>query len=80
MGMHEGLPIAGYQPQSQSAVDTVNASKMMEEQVLRFLDQLAGQADPRWLAIGRTHIEQGFMAVNRAVFHPSRVRLPGDAE
>ncbi|ARJ70086.1 DUF7681 family protein [Paracoccus contaminans] len=45
----------------------------LEEAVLHQLDQLArlGSIDQRWLSVGRTHIEQGFMAVNRAV-----ARLP----
>ena len=79
--LHEGLPIAGYRPQETSAVNVVNENKKLEEEVLRVLDILAGAPgiDGRWLAIGRTHIEQGFMAVNRAVFKPGRVALPGDA-
>jgi hypothetical protein len=78
MSMHEGLPVAGYRPQSTTAVDLVNANKQLEEQCLRMLDSLVGKVDPRWLAIGRTQIEQGWMAVNRAVFQPARVKLPGD--
>jgi hypothetical protein len=80
MGEHNGLPVAGYRPQSTAKVDLVNRNKEIEEQVLRVLDDLAKQPgiDPRWFAIGRTAIEQGFMAVNRAVFQPSRVSLPGD--
>jgi hypothetical protein len=78
MTTHEGLPVAGYQSQSSEAVAMVNSSKQLEEQVLRFIDSLSGKIDPRWIAIGRTHIEQGFMAINRAVFQPSRVKLPGD--
>lgn len=27
--------------------------------------------NPRWAAISRTHIEQGAMALRRAVFHPN---------
>jgi hypothetical protein len=60
----------------------VNENKKMEEQVLRQIDMLAGDkhlaVDQRWLAIGRTAIEQGFMAINRAVFKPGRVKLLGD--
>lgn len=42
------------------------------------LDTWAGdkEFDQRWLAIGRTHLEQGFMAINRAVFRPQRIELP----
>lgn len=80
MGQHEGLPVAGYRPQSEVNVERVNLNKRLEEQTLRALDVLAQQADidKRWLAIGRTAIEQGFMAVNRAVFQPGRVALPAD--
>lgn len=72
---HDGLPVAGYKPQSTEAVELVNANKVVEEIVLRNLDDLAEMpgVDKRWLAIGRTLIEQGFMAVNRAVFKPGRI-------
>lgn len=79
---HTGLPVAGYQAQSQEKVDVVNTNKQAEETILRILDDLANRhgINQRWLAIGRTHIEQGFMAVNRAVFQPARVTLPTDAK
>ena len=82
MTVHTGLPVSGYQKQSQAAVDLVNANKEAEEQILRDLDNLAlsPEVDKRWLAIGRTNIEQGFMAINRAIFKPVRVALPGDAQ
>lgn len=77
---HSGLPVAGYRPQDQSAVDLVNANKRDEEAILRGLDGLEARpdVDQRWLAIGRTQIEQGFMAVNRSIFKPSRVNLAED--
>lgn len=77
---HTGLPVAGYQPQSDDRVATVNQNKTLEEMVLRQIDglQAANSFDPRRLAIGRTAIEEGFMAINRAVFQPTRVNLPGD--
>jgi len=77
---HKGLPVSGYQPQSDEAVTIVNIMKATEEKLLRALDDLAERddVDKRWLSIGRTQIEQGFMAVNRSVFRPGRVRLPGD--
>lgn len=75
MTQHSGLPVQGYRPQSGEAVALVNLNKQLEEQVLRALDLLAAnpEIDGRWLAIGRTAIEQGFMAVNRAVFKPARL-------
>lgn len=80
MTEHNGLPVAGYRPQNQNAVDLVNENKQAEELVLRILDDLKANdaIDQRWLAIGRTAIEQGFMAVNRSVFKPSRVKLEGE--
>ncbi|GLK74669.1 hypothetical protein KHC23_08590 [Ancylobacter dichloromethanicus] len=80
MSEHKGLPVAGYRPQSREATALVNAHKQAEERVLRALDKLAERSDvdKRWLAIGRTEIERGFMAINRAVFRPERVSLPED--
>lgn len=34
--------------------------------------------DQRWIAVARTHFQEGFMALNRAVFQPQRIRLPED--
>lgn len=80
--MHDGLPVAGYKPQAATSIQAVNRNKELEERVLRALDDLAFEpdVDKRWLAIGRTQIEQGFMAVNRAIFNPVRATLPGDRE
>lgn len=77
---HQPLPVAGYQAQDGSRVDLVNANKRLEERVLRALDVLGADpaVDKRWLAIGRTGIEQGFMAVNRAIFKPGRVQVSDD--
>lgn len=36
--------------------------------------------DQRWLAIARTHFQEGFMALNRAMFQPTRIKLPEDGE
>jgi len=77
---HQGLPVAGYRSQSDINVTLVNHNKEAEERVLRILDDLGrvAEVDKRWLAIGRTAIENGFMAVNRSIFKPGRVALPGD--
>lgn len=73
-----GHPVSGYTLQSDAAVEQVNLHKQMEERLLRVLDELKEfkDVDQRWLAIGRSSIEQGFMAVNRAVFRPQRLDLP----
>lgn len=74
---HKPLPVSGYTAQSDDKVATVNINKQIEEQVLQRLDALKELPgiDQRWLAIGRTSIEQAFMAINRAVFQPQRTKL-----
>lgn len=78
MSEHQPLPVKGYSAQSSAAVEVVNENKVLEERVLRRIDDLVGVVDGRWLAIARTHIEEGFMAMNRAVFQPKRIALPED--
>jgi len=77
----EGLPVKGYKPQEPWAIEAVNHNKEIEEVLLRVLDRLGQhpKIDKRWLAIGKTHLEQGFMAINRAIFQPGRVELPADS-
>lgn len=79
-GNYAPIPVSGYRHQNQETIDDANHTKAMEERVLRWLDRLAddGGIDKRWLAIGRTHIEQGFMAVCRSIFQPDRANLPED--
>jgi hypothetical protein len=71
----EPLPVAGYTPQSDRNIQIVNVHKKAEEAVLRMIDNISvmPEFDKRWLAIARTNIEQGFMALNRAVFQPQRL-------
>lgn len=73
-------PIHGYQMQEPASISRVNNNKYLEERVLRTIDEhfAHGGCDPRWLHIAKTHIEQGFMALNRAVFQPKRIDLPSD--
>lgn len=72
---HAPLPVSGYSTQSDENVSLVNKNKRREEKILRVLDEMATMPDidKRWLAIGRTQIEQGFMAINRSVFRPARI-------
>lgn len=81
---HQGLPVAGYKPQSEEKVALGNENKALEERVLRQMDQLAalpaGTVDPRWFSIARTQLEQGFMALNRSIFQPGRASLPEDLQ
>ncbi len=83
MTEHPGLPVAGYRPQNDAKVATVNVNKELEERVLRQIDAMAADMeaghDPRMIAVARTGIQDAFMWLNRAVFRPARVSLPEDA-
>ncbi len=72
---HKPLPVAGYTPQGDDKIAQVNTNKRLEEAVLSRLDEIAAMEgiDKRWLAIGRTHVEEGFMSINRAIFKPQRI-------
>lgn len=74
------LPVAGYTAQIDENVQMVNLNKRDEERILRSIDLYAmnPEVDKRWLAIAKTHIEQGFMVMNRAIFKPQRIKLDGD--
>lgn len=65
---HTGLPVSGYRDQPTSNVDLVNANKTLEEQCLPALDELAKSPD----------VDKRWLAVNRSIFKPDRVTLPGD--
>lgn len=69
------IPVSGYTAQSDENIALVNENKRREEEILRVLDEMFSmpETDKRWLSIGRTHIEQGFMAINRSVFRPKRI-------
>ena len=73
--MVKSLPALGYVDQPRSNVDLVNRNKVIEEQILRILDELAANpdVDHSWLFDGRRQIQIGFMSVNRAIFKPVRI-------
>lgn len=76
----KGLPVKGYQGQSNRNLEIVNHNKVQEEKILQLMDHLAelDNIDQRWLDIARSDIERGFMALNRSVFQPKRVELTDD--
>ncbi len=83
--------VAGYTAQPDAKVALVNRFKEMEERLLREVDAITVKPGPagfgldltppndqRWIAVARTHFQEGFMALNRAVFQPQRIKLPED--
>jgi hypothetical protein len=61
--------------------DLIKFFKEGEEVFLSGLDRmkLNVEFDQRWLSIGRTHLEEGFAALVRAVERPERISLEGTA-
>jgi len=80
MAEHDPLPVPGYTKQSDERIAAVAANKQTEERILRMLDEMKTRpgVEQRWLAIGRTLMEESWMCINRAVFQPERVKLPED--
>ena len=70
-------PIHGYRRLPQDAIDLVNIFKLAEEHALRQLDKLEDRddIDKRWLAIGRTRLQEAYMAITRAIFQPTRLQI-----
>lgn len=73
-------PIVGYRVLNDEEVSMINAIKGLGLEVQSFIGTMellnkveAGQEqplDPRWIGIARTHLQQGFMALTRAVAKP----------
>lgn len=69
--------IKGYRELTADELAAVNHLKTIEEdlgQTFRTLidvhPRLGGELDPRWLAIAKTHFQEGFMALVRSVTRP----------
>lgn len=64
--------ISGYRELSQEEIDMMNDIKAKGADLGKLIDVLADQklADPRWLAIAKTDLQKGFMALTRAVAKP----------
>ncbi len=64
--------IKGYHELSQEEIDVMNEIKAKGAEVGALVEKLIAMdaLDGRWLAIGRTHLQQGFMALTRSVAKP----------
>ena len=65
--------IKGYRDLSQEEIDLMNESKELAEQVgllIRKLEVFPG-IDKRWLAIGKTDLQKGFMSAIRSIAQPT---------
>ncbi len=66
-------PITGYRTLSDAEIAAMNEGKALAVQVGAFIDKLAADPanDPRWISIGKTQLQQGFMAVLRGIAKPT---------
>jgi hypothetical protein len=74
--MSNETEIKGYRELTDDEKIIINTYKSIEQNVLdkcRFIETV-GSPDPRWHSIGLTHIQQGFMALVRAVAKPGCVK------
>lgn len=79
-GDNQPLPVRGYVPQSDENVNLANEGKELEERYLRWLEKLEKleSTDKRFIALGKTNIQQGAMWAIRSIFKPNRVVLAKD--
>lgn len=73
--MAETTPIRGYRTLSQDELNEINRLKAAEHDSLEALNEAferlgIDSLDMRWLAIARSHLEQGWMAACRAIARP----------
>lgn len=66
-------PITGYRSLSQREVDDMNKVKELGQQLRIQIDamKINGTFDGRWISIGETHLQQGIMALVRAIARPT---------
>lgn len=65
--------IKGYRDLSQEEIDLMNEGKSLAEQVRVFTEKVEAleSSDRRWLAIGITDLQKGFMSVIRSIAKPT---------
>ena len=64
--------IKGYREVSEEQLTVINGLKTLSEGVGDVVDEMRTQEaiDQRWVSIAATHLQQGFMALTRAVAKP----------
>lgn len=64
--------IKGYRELEQWEIDAMNTIKELANEVKHIIDQLYENelVDHRWVSIGATDLQKGFMAITRAVAQP----------
>lgn len=63
--------ISGYRELSKEEIDLMNRIKAFGPEFEKLIEDLSkNDTDGRWASIGKTHIQQGLMALTRSVAKP----------
>lgn len=73
MDTFEQPKITGYRQLSPEEADLMNEAKALAVRCGEFVDKLRNTEpiDQRWVSIGATQLQQGFMAVTRGIAKPT---------
>ena len=70
--------IRGYRDLSQDEIDLINKGKAIAEECGALIEEINAlghkariHLDHRWLALGKTHLQEGFMAITRSIAKPT---------
>jgi len=65
--------IKGYRELSAEEIAAMNEVKEMGAQIGALVEKLMGNQmlDKRWVAIGKTHMQEGLMALTRSIAQPT---------
>ena len=76
------MQILGYRKLDETEIEAINALKELEALTLHVVDMLKKEQpelDARWIAIGKTNLEQAYMAFARAIARPEPVKFDIEA-
>ena len=62
--------VNGYRELNQTEIDDIAKIKKLGDFIETVVDQLPDDVDKHWIAIGKTHLQQGLMAITRAIAKP----------
>lgn len=70
---NEIIPIAGNRVLDENEIKMINCTKKLEKDVLEYVELIGRykDIDQKWLDIGKTEIQVGFMSLIRAVTRPT---------
>ena len=64
--------LKGYRELNKDEIELINKIKSLGPQMDDLIRKISAEdADKRWVSIGKTHLQQGLMALTRAVARPN---------